>query len=190
MGQTLGVLAKSCKFSKEYQSNSFCYPKCHGLLHFHEEHAGLGFKGLTWALSLKIIRFAYTENMNTAVSPFRRFQQALESPELVGEGESWGGGGRMGWTSALWELQRADFRTNMTSFHHNLFLSITHVFLLYYLELRPSKSTICPQILHFTNIIQLPPLLSNHTLFPNLDYLILALVLLHCEVRKTVSGRT
>ena len=43
IGQTLGVSAKSCKFSKEYQSNSFCYPKCQGLLHFHEERTGLGF---------------------------------------------------------------------------------------------------------------------------------------------------
>lgn len=85
MGQTLGVLAKSCKFSKEYQSNSFCYPKCHGLLHFHEEHAGLGFKGLTWALSLKIIKFAYIENMNTAVSLSGKFQWA----QGILEGGGW-----------------------------------------------------------------------------------------------------
>lgn len=159
IGQTLGVLAKSCKFSEEYQSNSFCYPKCHGLLHFHEEHAGLGFKGLTWALSLKIIRSAYIEEMNTVVSLSRKFQQALG----ISAGDE---GGWLDQTSALWELQFADFRTNMTSFPHNQFLSTTCIFLLCCLELtsvnyetpKAQRSVkvvlhVLPQILHYTSII-------------------------------------
>lgn len=116
-------------------------------------------------------------------------------PAGAGESRVSGGGRELGWrwpTGVILSTLRAPesrFQDQYDFFSPQPIFSITHVFLLYYLELRPSKSTIFPQILHFTNIIQLPPLLSNHSLFPNLDYLILALVLLHCEVRKTVSGR-